>query len=115
VGISNCHQWVILVVIEGTVAEKIDKGHGRLEKRTLTLMVDEQQFLNWPGVRLVFKLERYVKQIRTGEESIEVAYGISSCDPEMVTAKQMLGWTRHYWGIENGLHYRRDVTLRTYP
>ena len=19
---------------------------------------------------------------------------------------------RHYWGIENGLHYRRDVTLR---
>jgi len=94
-----------------TVAEKIDKGHGRLEKRTLTLMVDEQNFLNWPGVRLVFKLERYVKQIRTGEESIEVAYGISSCDPKKVTAKQMLRWTRHYWGIENGLHYRRDVTL----
>nr|PID86648.1 MAG: hypothetical protein CSB13_03475 [Chloroflexota bacterium] len=24
----------------------------------------------------------------------------------------MLQWTRQYWGIENGLHYRRDVTLR---
>lgn len=95
-----------------TVAEKINKGHGRLEKRTLTLMVDEQQFLNWPGVRLVFKLERYVKQIRTGKKTIEVAYGISSCDPDMVTAEKMLEWTRHYWGIENGLHYRRDVTLR---
>jgi predicted transposase YbfD/YdcC len=95
-----------------TVAQKTDKGHGRLEKRTLTLMVDEQQFLDWPGVRLVFKLDRYVKEIRTGKESIEVVYGISSCDPETVSAKQMLEWTRYYWGIENGLHYRRDVTLR---
>ena len=24
----------------------------------------------------------------------------------------MLCWTRDYWGIENGLHYRRDTTLR---
>jgi predicted transposase YbfD/YdcC len=95
-----------------TAAEKIDKGHGRLEKRTLTLIVDEQQFLDWPGVRLVFKLERYVKRIRTGKESLEITYGISSCNPEMVTAEQMLDWTRHYRGIENGLHYRRDVTLR---
>jgi len=23
----------------------------------------------------------------------------------------LLEWTRSYWGIENGLHYRRDVTL----
>lgn len=30
----------------------------------------------------------------------------------MVSAAQVLRWTRHYWGIENGLHYRRDVTLR---
>ena len=30
----------------------------------------------------------------------------------MITAEQLLFWTRHYWGIENGLHYRRDVTLR---
>ena len=94
-----------------TVAQMTNKGHGRLEKRTLTLMVDEQQFLDWPGVRLVFKLERYVKDIRTGKESIEVVYGISSCDPELVSAEQLLEWRRLYWGIENGLHHRRDVTL----
>ena len=23
----------------------------------------------------------------------------------------MLEWTRFYWGIENGLHFRRDATL----
>lgn len=93
------------------MAEFTNKGHGRLEKRQLTLMVDEQQFLDWPGVKQVFRLERRVKQVRTGIESIEVAYGITSCDPKVGTAEQMLKWTRAYWGIENGLHYRRDVTL----
>ena len=24
----------------------------------------------------------------------------------------MLKWTQSYWGIENGLHYRRDTTLQ---
>jgi hypothetical protein len=30
--------------------------------------------------------------------------------PEL--AKDLLNWTRQHWGIENQLHYRRDVTLR---
>jgi predicted transposase YbfD/YdcC len=94
-----------------SVAQSTNNGHGRLEKRLLTLMVDEQQFLDWPGAKQVFRLERLVKQVRTGTESTEVVYGITSCDPEVGTAKQMLKWTRAYWGIENGLHYRRDVTL----
>ena len=95
-----------------TIAERTNKGHGRLEKRTLTLMVDEQQFLDWPGVCQVFKLERNVTHRRTGQKTSEIAYGITSCAPETADAEQMLQWTRHYWGIENGLHYRRDVTLR---
>lgn len=95
-----------------SVAESCHKGHGRIEKRTLTLMVDEQQFLDWPGVRQVFKLERSVRHLRTGRESTEVAYGITSCGPETASAEKMLSWTRCYWAIENGLHYRRDVTLR---
>jgi len=95
-----------------TIAETTEKGHGRLEKRTLTLMLDEEGFLDWPGVRQVFKLERHVIHPKTGQEAFEVAYGITSCSPETASAEQMLQWTRHYWGIENGLHYRRDVTLR---
>ena len=101
----------LLPELPRTVAEKTDKGHGRLEKRTLTLMVDEQEFLDWPCVRQVFKLERYVQRQRTGNDTSEIIYGISSCTPEKASAGQMLHWTRQYWGIENGLHYRRDVTL----
>lgn len=95
-----------------SVAQSINKGHGRLEKRTLTLVADTQGFLDWPGVRQVFRLERWVKRIRQGTETVEVVYGITSCDAQSGTVEQMLHWTRTYWGIENGLHYRRDVTLR---
>jgi hypothetical protein len=95
-----------------TVAKQVKKGQGRLEKPTLTLMVDEGQFLDWPGVRQVFQLQRSVKQVHTGRESLEVVYGLTSCGPERASARQLLQWTRQYWGIENGLHYRRDVILR---
>ena len=101
-----------LPALPTTVAEMTDKGHGRLEKRQLILMVDEEQFLDWPGVRQVFQLERTVKHLRTGQVTTEVVYGLTSCPPEKASAAQLLHWTRAYWGIENGLHYRRDVTLR---
>jgi hypothetical protein len=73
-----------------TTAEKTDKGHGRLEKRTLTLMVDEQQFLDWPGVNQVFKLERYVQRLPTGKESTEAIFGVTSCTSANASAEQML-------------------------
>ncbi len=95
-----------------TVAQSTQKRHGRLDQRTLTLMVDESGFLDWPGVRQVFKLQRKSLHLRTGHESCETIYGLTSCDPKTVDAEQLLAWTRNYWGIENGLHYRRDVTLR---
>lgn len=95
-----------------TVAQSTEKGHGRLERRTLTLLADETGFLDWPGVRQVFQLQRRVIHAQTGAITHEVIYGITSCPAETTTADQLLSWTRAYWGIENGLHYRRDVTLR---
>jgi predicted transposase YbfD/YdcC len=94
-----------------TKARAIQLGHGRLEKRTLRLMPDEHGFLDWPGVQQVFQLKRRVTQLTTGEVSEETVYGITSLHPERVTAEQLLSWVQSYWGIENGLHYRRDVTL----
>jgi predicted transposase YbfD/YdcC len=88
------------------------KGHGRVERRRLTCIEDQQGFLDWPGVRQVFELERQVIQCQTGQITTETVYGITSCDPEVVSARQLLTWTQRYWGIENGLHYRRDTTLR---
>ena len=94
-----------------TVAKSCEKAHGRLEKRALHLVRDETGFVNWPGLQQVFKLERTRISCRTGELTEEVVYGITSLPSEQGTAHQLLEWTRSYWGIENGLHYRRDKTL----
>lgn len=92
-------------------ADSVSKGHGRIEKRVMTTMVDENQFINWPGLVQVFQLQRHTTEVATQKTSTEIVYGITSRRPEKATADQLLEWTRQYWSIENGLHYRRDVTL----
>lgn len=42
---------------------------------------------------------------------MEVIYGITSLAVEEANARRLLGLTRQHWGIENRLHYVRDVTL----
>lgn len=100
-----------LPALPQTEASQTNSGHGRLERRTLRLLTDEEAYLDWPGVRQLFRLERKRCETRTGIETTEIVYGITSCSPERASAEQLLNWTRQYWGIENGLHYRRDVTL----
>lgn len=94
-----------------STAHACSKGHGRIEKRVITVMSDEDRFIDWPGLQQVYRLERHVTEVTTGKTSTETVYGITSRRADKATAAQLLEWTRQYWGIENGLHYRRDVTL----
>ncbi len=94
-----------------TVVEETTAGHGRIELRRLTLMVDKDNFLNWPALQQLFMLERHITHTKSKRATTEIVYGITSCSPHSADARQLLTATRHYWGIENGLHYRRDVTL----
>lgn len=50
--------------------------------------------------------------MKTGEIQAQVVYGITSLSREQITPRELLTKIRMYWGIENGLHYRRDVTLQ---
>jgi predicted transposase YbfD/YdcC len=92
--------------------EQVEKGHGRIEKRTLTASSELKGYVTWPYAEQVFKLERAFKQMNTGKITQEVVYGITSLTAKEAGAKRLLEITRSHWGIENGLHYRRDVTLR---
>jgi predicted transposase YbfD/YdcC len=69
-------------------------------------------FLDWPYLEQVFKLERRKISLKTGEIHEQVVYGFTSLLREEITPSRLLKDIRSYWGIENGLHYRRDVTLR---
>jgi hypothetical protein len=39
-------------------------------------------------------------------------YGVTSLRPDEAGPERLLQINQDYWGIENGLHYRRDKTLR---
>ena len=93
-------------------AQQTNKGHGRLEMRTITVSSQLKDFLDWPYLEQVFKLERRFASFKTGAIQQQTEYGFTSLSREEITPLRLLKNTRAYWGIENGLHYRRDVTLR---
>lgn len=93
------------------VAQSVTKGHGRLEERMLTTSSLLQGYTDWPYLNQVFKLERRVVHLKTGHVQQEVVYGLTSLTRAKAGPTQLLTCVRDYWGIENGLHLRRDKTL----
>lgn len=93
------------------IARHHDKGHGRRETRVLTASQDLNAYSDWPGLAQVFQLERQRIHTKSGKTAQEVVYGLTSLPADVASASQLLALSRAYWGIENGLHYRRDVTL----
>lgn len=93
-------------------AVTVNKGHGRLERRTLTSSAMLKDYLEWPYLEQVFKLDRRFINMSTGVVTTETHYGLTSLTPAEAGPERLLALQRTYWGIENGLHYRRDVTLK---
>jgi predicted transposase YbfD/YdcC len=93
-------------------AESLDKAHGRLERRRLTSSAMLNGHEDWPHLAQAFKIEREVEQLNTGKRRNEISYGITSLSRPEADAESLLKIVRKHWEIENGLHYRRDWTLR---
>jgi predicted transposase YbfD/YdcC len=92
-----------------------DKGHGRIEQRTTSLMreVDwlsgERRFpgeLRLPGVACIIRVEAHIQ--RGTALHTETRYYISSADLDAERAGQAV---RGHWAIENSLHWVLDVTF----
>jgi len=92
-------------------AQRVSKGHGRIEKRVLLTSPQLNDYLDWPAVAQVFRLETII-QFPNGKRTRQVVYGLTSLTAKEASPTRLLQLIRQYWGIESGLHYRRDVTLR---
>ena len=92
-------------------ARTVDSGHGRIEQRNLTTSEALVGYSDWPGLAQVFELGRHVIIQKTGEERVEVVYGVTSLRPERATPGRLLGLVRGHWQIENKSHWVRDVTF----
>ena len=51
------------------------------------------------------------RESKKGRETTEIAYAISSLTAERAGAEKLLSYNRGHWGIENRLHWVRDVSL----
>ena len=87
-----------------------DKGHGRLDLRTLECSAALNAYLTWPGVGQVLRRTCQRVALATGEISTEVTYGVTSVPPHAATAAQLEAVWRGHWTIENRVHRVRDAT-----
>lgn len=88
-----------------------DKGHGRLERRELRASGALVGYTDWPGLAQALRLDRRVVATATGEVRAERASAVTSLPPERADAATLLALWRGHWGIENCLHWVRDVTF----
>jgi len=91
--------------------QQINKGHGRIEKRTLTVSSLLAETSNWPYLVQVFKLQRLITSLAGEVLRHEVVYGLTSLTATKASPRRLLSLQRRHWAIESELHYRRDVTL----
>ena len=113
----------LLSVIEGAIegiafareeaarAETLDGEHGRIEERQLvaTSVLCGQEEV-WPGIEQVFRLQRRRTAKKSGKESEEIVYGVTSLSRERASGEELLKLVRGHWRIENQSHWVRDVT-----
>lgn len=92
-------------------AKTVEKQAGRIEERRITTSSLLNDYLDWPYLGQVFRLERRFTSLATGVVESEVQYGLSSLTAQQADPERLLAIVRSEWGIENGLHYRRDVTF----
>ncbi len=65
--------------------------------------------LGWPGAAQVLRIER-TREIK-GQISVEIAYFVTSLLVDEASPERLLALARAHWGIENKLHWRRDVSM----
>ena len=63
----------------------------------------------WPHLQQVCRLER--QRVVKGKKQVAVSYAISSLPATDADARRLLSLSRGHWGIENRLHWVRDVTF----
>ena len=85
----------------------IEKGHGRIEKRTCYVLNEVAFFTdylaNWKGLKKIFAVKREVE--KDGKKTKEISCYLSS---KNTTAEKLLSYTRKHWQVES-FHWLLDM------
>ena len=87
----------------------LDKGHGRIEKRTVSICRDLSHIRAWPGLKTLIRVDskRSIIYDDMIVDTYETRYYITSLLEDATSLAKRI---RGYWGVENKVHYVRDVT-----
>ncbi|MGE5295431.1 MAG: ISAs1 family transposase [Solirubrobacterales bacterium] len=83
-------------------------GHGRRSTRTIKA-VQCPAWISFPGAQQVLQLRRATTA--KGKRRVEVVYLICSKTMAAAQPSRVAEWIRGHWGIEDKLHWVRDVTF----
>ncbi|MEY8019090.1 ISAs1 family transposase [Mycobacterium servetii] len=89
-----------------TTARTTDRG--RRVTRTIKV-ADVPDWIDFPGAAQVAQLRRTVTDKTT--KTVEVVYLITSANHTDAPPQRLAAWVQGHWGIENRLHWIRDVTF----
>lgn len=90
-------------------ANLVDKGHGHLEVRQLKVSSELADYADWPYLAQVIEIKRYWQS--GGVEHLQIWHGVTSLPLEVADLRRLLALKRGHWGIENRLHWLRDVVF----
>ena len=83
-------------------------GHGRRVRRIIKVLT-APAWADFTGATTqIAQIRRTVT--RCGRRSVEVVYVLTSADHLTAPPATLAAWVQGHWGIENRLHWVRDVT-----
>jgi predicted transposase YbfD/YdcC len=81
--------------------------HGRIESRSIWTSTELNNYLEFPFVGQIFAIQRHTIDKKSGKETNDIAYGLTSHSPMSANAEQVLKFNRGHWGVESH-HYLLD-------
>ena len=95
-------------IAEGCSFQTVNKGHGRVEVRSFSIMRADilEQKKEWSHLECIGKVVR--ETYREGKDTYEKQYYLLSYGD----VKRFAEASRGHWGVENSVHWVLDVTFR---
>jgi hypothetical protein len=88
---------------------QVEKGHNRIEWRGIKVIPITPKQMDSPHFEQLARLDR-ICELSAGRKEAETVWLVTSLGPEKADAARLLQLARQYWSIENGTHYRLDVS-----
>jgi len=88
-------------------SEPYTLAHGRIESRSIWTSTQLNDYLDFPFVGQIFAIRRHTIDKKSGKETNDIAYGLTSHSPMSANAEQVLKFNRDHWGVESH-HYLLD-------